>query len=320
MNTRLQLPSDITSAIDSLVQTISTARSVDKAGLTSALEGLVQAGVALGEQRQTAQTTLPAHQALDLEVRSSQPHGVETRGATGSCGATFDRVPRDARNTRTLAPCHLTRGHTGSHENAHGVSWTSRAKQAMTLRAEPKKGTTVNTTDLKARMARMERQMNARSTKPAPARTTARRAAGGPVDAARRAVDLATHDIPNCGWMPSQIAVGLRHLEDAGEKVLRLADTADLKAHAQKIATLRRQLVDVRNATLPGADVSALRQRDITNLAKAIEAVLKPLEEIQRSNDVFVRALADMREASLQPRRAPAQHPWAAEAHSGSAA
>jgi hypothetical protein len=225
----------------------------------------------------------------------------------GACGATFDRAPIAARNARTLAPCHLKRGHDGSHENDRGVSWTSR----KTARTETRRTTTMSSTaDLKARTKQMASLMNRRS-EPSSIPVYARREAAGPLKAARRAIDLAK-DAPSGGFLPSQIATGLRELERVGTAVLRMAADDDTMTtyRAPQLACLRQKLAEAHAVTMPGYTGPALQQRHLEGLRTALDALLTPLEARQQEHERWQRRLAAGAEAVKRPRPAPEPHPW----------
>lgn len=227
----------------------------------------------------------------------------------GACGATFDRAPIAARNARTLAPCHLKRGHDGSHKNDRGVSWTSRT----TARTETRRTTTMaSTADLKARTRQMASLMNRRS-EPSPTPAYARREAAGPLAAARRTIDISKMPLTSGGeLLPSQVARGMRELEQAGDNVLRLAladkDVAD--SYRTQIATLRAKLAESRTVTMPGYNGPALRPRDLDGLRGAVDVLLVPLESRQQEHERWKRHLAVGAQQAKLPRRQPESHPW----------
>ncbi|MFJ7191461.1 hypothetical protein [Streptomyces bacillaris] len=319
---RTTLPADITGAIDNLVKTIRSTTTPNEAGLRTALEGLVQAGVTLGESRQSASLQLPTADGQQMEIRSrpGAPAGDDEDDQPlppNACRAVFN-APRLARDARTLRPCHLERDHPGKHTNSRGVTWSSRnTSRTKTTRSD----SPMNTADLKARTARIAAQMK-RSAAPARRSSSTPYRPSGPLAAARRTVDLSRQDVPSQGWMPSQIAVGMRALEQAGEAVLRIAsaDPDVAFAYRTQAGALRRKLLEVHALSLPGADTSTLRQKDIDGMAAAVNDLLVPLEARQKANEQWARQLARGAELADQPRPQPTPHPWAAAAYGGDAA
>ncbi|MEV6651195.1 hypothetical protein [Streptomyces sp. NPDC051219] len=231
----------------------------------------------------------------------------------GACAATFAHAPHAARNARTLRPCHLKRGHSGKHENDSGVSWEDRTTSGArrTIRTERSKSVpTPTSSSLQARMKRAEKAMNA----PASAtRSTSsaytRRTVDGPVQQAKRAVDLATP--PQWGWWPSQLRVVLENLERDGSKLLQYAVDHDQTPSSNRRETeqLRSQLHEARGVLMPGVEVK-VRQEFVDSLRKAIRAVAKPLEEQQRDQQQWTERLAAGRRALDNPAPPAPAHPW----------
>ncbi|MGW1137621.1 hypothetical protein [Streptomyces zhihengii] len=251
------------------------------------------------------QNLVPVGMPLELDNEPSQPEA-RTLPAD-ACRATFDRAPKAARNARTLAPCHLKRGHSGRHENDRGVSWTSRGTAPRT---ETRSTTPVDAKTLNARHAQLAKTMQGRSSAPA---APAYRPPTGPLAAARRAIDASKTPLSIGGeLMPSQLAYGMRELERTGDEILRLAagDETTMRYRGPQVATLRRKLQDAHAVNAPGYQGPDLRPRDLVGLRDALDTVLTPMETQAREMDRFRRGIARAARMPRRPAPRPEPHPW----------
>ncbi|WP_031071383.1 hypothetical protein [Streptomyces sp. NRRL S-118] len=249
-------------------------------------------------------------------VEVEEPAAGESRHVPAdACGATFTRAPKAARNSRTLAPCLLKRGHTGSHENENGVSWSqaTSARRQISTRTDQKGDSTMTTTELKARMKRMQRVMANRTASDAQLERSIP-IADGPLARAAQAVSLAR--APQWGWLASERRVVLERLTQAGDALLRHAlDTrATDTAHRREIEELRRQVVAAGALLAPGV-ATDVQQETLDTLSEAIMSLHKPLNDEARLAANFARRLAEGKQAQETPAPAAPQHPWFTHRH-----
>lgn len=325
-----RLPAHVTAAIDTLIDLIDSGRPVAVDQLRTSLNGLVQAGIAIAENRHR-----PGKPAVDIPV-----DGVEIRARRGqsapdddaeplpadACRASF-LPPRAMRNDpRYKEPCALKRGHErdgSKHQNRRGVTWGGRSKPRLTLStsqatppARRETPVTPSKQDLNARMQRLGQQMQTRRAQPAAQSRRARSVTGpgDPLDQARAAVQLATP--PQWGWLPSERHVVLERLEQAGNRLLQHAvDTrATDTAHRREIEELRRQLLDVRSVLTPGSSME-VRQATLDRLTTAMRALEEPLTADRRVHRAMVLNFARRAEAFKRPVPEAPQHPWLPDRH-----
>lgn len=250
-----------------------------------------------------------------------QPRPEELRNLPkGSCGAIFERAPLLARDSRTMSPCTLHRGHTGAHENAKGVSWgTRRASSTTSTRTQDRSTPVPARTDAqrRARMQELEARMRAQN---APLIVTGAHrgysapSPSGPVQRAVQAARLAQK--PSDGtrdWLHSQLNVIVDHLERAGNDLIHHIEATCASVHSYH-GQMRhfRGLVHVtRVALAPGALTLSGQQQAVNELRKALRDLAQPLAEQERQS---ARAAAALAEASRAPRPQPAaarqEHPW----------
>ncbi|MEU2162415.1 hypothetical protein [Streptomyces sp. NPDC019208] len=308
-----QLPTDVQTTISALVRTIRDADSIDTLKLTAALEGLVHAGVTLGQGRQSASSgPLGGMEIRSRQVGRRDDQDDDEPLPAGACGTIFN-PPRAVRSDpRFQAPCALKRGHSGKHENRKGVSWGGPVKRvtarpATTVRSNPV--TTPTPKDLKARHERLRALMAPPAAPAAPARTSRPTAAHGPAQEAQRAIELARP--PQWGWMPSQRRIILRQLEQAGSTLMRhaLANSPTVAAHQPRTQHLDRLLADARSILTPASQVD-VRQETVKRLSDAISAMADHVAKEEQADRRFAQRLADAREALAKPAPAPAPHPW----------
>lgn len=302
------LPANLQSTIGNLVRTIQDCDSIDPGKLAAALEGLVHAGVTLGQARQAPGGPLGGMQirSRQLTVRDDED---DEPLPPNACGAVFT-PPRTVRSDpRFLAPCALKRGHSGKHQNRKGVSWSTRTAttQPAQQRSTPVK--TPSPKELKERMRRLQARMG---TPAAPASTNTRTAVDGPAQQAQRAISLARP--PQWGWMPSQRRIVLGQLERAGTQLLKhaLANSPTVSAHQPDTQKLDRLLSDARSILTPASQVD-VRQETVDRLSDAIGAMAQHVAAEEQAQHRFAERLAAGRAALANPAPAPAPHPWFAE-------
>ncbi|MBU5944909.1 hypothetical protein [Streptomyces sp. PAM3C] len=253
----------------------------------------------------TQRGTYGTHGAHEYVIPGDQQR---QQAPAGACGAVFDRIPQVARDARSQAPCIRPQGHTGGHENDRGMSWGARATTTPYTRSTTKRSIPMTREQLKARM----RQLEDRYINPAPRRSTMSTtsvAPSGPLARAQRAVNL-TGQAPYGGFLPSQAANGMRDLANAGAELLQLAQTSwgDGVSHRQERAHLARLVANFRSLAVPGAPAPTFRHEDVTEMTRAVRALLEPLTEQQRRNNHMKRRFAAA--AAAQPPTAPSLHPW----------
>lgn len=249
----------------------------------------------------------PIGAPLEFDDEPSEPEA-RTLPAD-ACRAAYDRAPKAARNARTLAPCHLKRGHSGRHQNHRGVSWTSRGTTTSTT---TKRSTPMNTAELKARHARIASLIQRSNRAPSTPDYVTQRAAR-PLADARRAIDASKTPLSIGGeLMPSQLAYGMRELERTGDRILRMAagDETTMRYRGPQVATLRRKLQDAHAVNAPGYQGPDLRPRDLVGLRDALDTVLTPMEAQAREMDRVRRGIARAARMPQRPAPRPEPHPW----------
>jgi hypothetical protein len=314
------LPAHVTASIDTLVDLITNGRPVPADLVRSSLEGLVQAGISIAEHRQGNGKTTATYTPSGMEIRG----GLSERAAADdddedmplpadACRAVFN-APRAARSARTARPCGLKRGHSGAHQNDKGVSWGTRSngpKPAEVRSPAPavRSSTMSSQEDLKARTQRLARQMTRQATRSAGRTINRANGRSGPVEAAQRAVQLATP--PQWGWMSSERRVVLERLEQAGARLLQHAvdHRATDTAHHREVERLRQRLLDARTLLMPGSSTD-VQQATLDRLTGAMRALYEPLASQQRIDDSMARSFAARAQTANRPATPEPRHPW----------
>ncbi|MFE1266039.1 hypothetical protein [Streptomyces sp. NPDC058758] len=243
---------------------------------------------------------------LEAGSRNAQP----APAPRGACAATFDRPHLAERDARMKAPCTRPHGHVGAHQNERGVTWGGTLTTRATTTTTTKRSTPMTREQLNKRMKELEARYikpAKRSTMSAPALPT------GALARAEHVVSLALK-APYGGFLPSQIARGLRDLESVGSDLLSLAERTwpgnRYCSYSRQRSELHRWVGDLRAAFAPGATTRTFTQQNLTDMVAAVRGILEPLQTAARLRALDVARLNSAAREAENPTPPPARHPW----------
>ncbi|MGW4997482.1 hypothetical protein ACWEP8_07405 [Streptomyces hydrogenans] len=244
---------------------------------------------------------------LEAGSRNAQP--VPT--PRGACAATFDRPHLAERDARMKAPCTRPHGHTGAHQNDRGVTWGA-TLTTRTTTTTLKRSTPMTREQLNKRMKELE----ARYIKPTAKRNTMPPTAYQPTGTLARAehvVSLARR-APHGGFLPSQIARGMRDLESVGSDLLSLAERTwpsdQFGGYKKERTELTHQVSGLRATFTPGGPTPTFTQRNLDDALAAIHALLEPLKQAERMRALGMEHHKAAAREAENPTPPPARHPW----------